>query len=467
MAAVIVFRNHLINNLQLPAAVVSQIIDIHGYDSVEEFATATDREIRDLIATIRKTPSIPNDSSSPKIVLGQTFAIRILHFMYYSRLIQKVGRQHTIGPGTQATSSIANIRTIGRYFERIGDHDESDSPDYPSAYDGKNSRTLLEDIDSWLSRTYGRGNILLSYVTRVYADPNLNPEGDPGFLQPDVENELIRRASMFDDDFNENNKRVWLMLRAVTHKTDAWQIIKGVSRSQNGRQAYLALISHFKGRGHVSRIKTDARNVLERIFWKGTSRGFTFDTFVSRLQGAYHDLAEYGDVRTDESKVDMLLTKVSGDSSLSSACTFIRNDPDLSADFIAAIQYLSNEVLARSRTMATNPTRNISATSRRESPRQKSRNSRDNNNAIGNSNDRFSKEGNIILNDGTYSNHIWWNVFNEDERRYCESLRQRRRNKRRNSQRNVSTIETKNSKDDTKPAANAGNGMSRRRHTRE
>ena len=107
MAAVIVFRNHLINNLQLPEQVVVQIIDVHGYDSVEEFASATDREIRDLISTIRKTPSIANDATSPKIVLGQTYAIRILHFMYYSRLIQKVGRQHTIGLADQATSTIA------------------------------------------------------------------------------------------------------------------------------------------------------------------------------------------------------------------------------------------------------------------------------------------------------------------------------------------------------------------------
>jgi len=35
---------------------------------------------------------------------------------------------------------------------------------------------------------------------------------------------------MIDDDFNENNKRVWLMLRAVTHKTDAWSIIKGFAK---------------------------------------------------------------------------------------------------------------------------------------------------------------------------------------------------------------------------------------------
>jgi len=130
---------------------------------------------------------------------------------------------------------------------------------------------------------------------------------------------------MLDDDFNENNKRVWFMLRAVTHKTDAWAIIKGFARSQNGRQAYLSLISHFEGKGHINRIKTDARNVLERIFWKGNTRNFTFDDFVSRLQGAYHDLAEYGDVRTDESKVDTLITKVSGDSSLSSAYVTMHN----------------------------------------------------------------------------------------------------------------------------------------------
>jgi len=194
----------------------------------------------------------------------------------------------------------------------------------------------------------------------------MNPEPVPGFLQPDVEKELIRRVSMLDDNFNENNKRVWLMLRAVTHKTDAWAIIKGFARSQSGRQVYLSLISHFKGRGHINRIKTDARNVLERIFWKGNTRNFTFDVFVSRLQGEYHDLAEYGDVRTDESKVDTLITKVSGDSSLSSACTFIRNDAQLSADFTAAIQYLSNEVLAKNRVVNTNATRNISSTSRRE-----------------------------------------------------------------------------------------------------
>ena len=148
--------------------------------------------------------------------------------------------------------------------------------------------------------------------------------------------------------------------------------------------------------------------------------------FFSRLQGAYHDLAEYGDIRTDESKVDTLITKVSGDSSLSPACTFIRNDAQ-SGDFTAAIQYLSNEVLAKNRVVNTNNTRNISSTSRKNTL---NRNNGVTNQGSGNPNpnttDRYSKEGNIFLNDGSYSNHIWWNVLNEDERNYCEPLRQRR-----------------------------------------
>ncbi len=101
--------------------------------------------------------------------------------------------------------------------------------------------------------------------------------------------------------------------------------------------------------------------MLERIFWKGTSRGFTFDTFVSRLQGAYHDLAEYGDVRTDESKVDTLLTKVSGDSSLSSACTFIRNDADLSVGSLI----LSEQLARRWRTSLECATRTLNKTEQR------------------------------------------------------------------------------------------------------
>ena len=80
--------------------------------------------------------------------------------------------------------------------------------------------------------------------------------------------------------------------------------------------------------------------------------------------------------------MDTLLTKVSGDSSLSSACTFIRNDAILSTDFTAAIQYLSNEVLARNRVVKIIPSRNISAASRREHPHNKSRNTRDNSNAM-------------------------------------------------------------------------------------
>jgi len=124
-------------------------------------------------------------------------------------------------------------------------------------------------------------------------------------------------------------------------------------------------------------------------------------------------------------------------------------------------------VLARNRVVNTNNTRSISAaSSRRNGPRNRNKNEGSGQAAnYGKSNtvDRYSKEGHVFLNDDTYSNHIWWNVLNEEERKYCESLRQRRRNRHRNAQtrneRHVSNVETSNQNVNykhSKPAVNAG-----------
>ena len=221
---------------------------------------------------------------------------------------------------------------------------------YPDAYDNKNSRVMLEDIDSWLGKAYGQGNILLCYVTRECVNPALNlANPDPGFTRPSIEAELIRRAIHTDDVYQENNKKVWLMIRAVTHKTDAWSIVKGFARAENGRSAYLALVAQYRGRGHVNRIKTEARNTLDRIFWNGKARNFSWDTSTTKLQGAFDDLEAHGDNRTDEHRVTTLLEKVEKDTGLAAACTYVRNDANLATDFRAALEYLTGEVLALSR----------------------------------------------------------------------------------------------------------------------
>ena len=98
-------------------------------------------------------------------------------------------------------------------------------------------------------------------MTREYVDPNLDPEPESGFLQPDVEIELVRRASMIDDNFNENNKRVWLMLRAVTHKADAWQM-----------QGFRIAGRHISPSSHISRGEgiSGGLKLMQEMCWNGS-----------------------------------------------------------------------------------------------------------------------------------------------------------------------------------------------------
>ena len=497
-AAAAAINNYMQNTLNIPQNVANEVVNTHGYTSFSDFAQATEDQIHDLIIAIRNTPSDVNNPNSNKIVVGQQFALRLSFLAHYSRYIETIQRNHTDNLG-----SVVNVTKIGRFFTHHKNHTDADLPDYPAAYDNKNSRVMLEDIDSWLSKAYGQNEIILSYITRDYPKPADDPVADPGFLRPSIESELIRRAKHDDDNYEENNKKVWSMIRAVTHKTDAWAIVKAFSRTGNGRGAYLALVAQYKGRGHVNRIKTEARNVLDRIFWNGKSRNFSWDTFTSRLQGAFDDLEEHGDNRTDEHRVTTLLEKVEKDGGLNAACTYIRNDATLSHDFRKALEYLTGEVLAldRLRTRARD-SRSIStvSTSTNSSPGRgrgrgrggrtgrgqgrgngggrghyHNRNNRGfrpgQNNPIGTS-DRFSSNGQILLNDGAYSNDVWWNVLSADERAYCENLRRKRREQvRNNNTRTTSSLESTPQNNDASNNTsqenrdnNAGSQMSRRRN---
>ena len=125
---------------------------------------------------------------------------------------------------------------------------------------------MLEDIESWLKNAYGEGNLLLSYVTREYANPDENPRTDPGFLNPSIRSKLIRQTTHSDSDFDVNNGKVWLMIRATTQKTYARSIVKSHARAEDGRSAYFALVNHYRGTGHVNHIIMEAKSVIDTLF---------------------------------------------------------------------------------------------------------------------------------------------------------------------------------------------------------
>ena len=92
------------------------------------------------------------------------------------------------------------------------------------------------------------------------------------------------------------------MIRTVTYGTDAWAFVKEYARGQDGRNAYLALKSHYMGASFVNKVKLQADAQLETIIWNGKARNFTWDKFVSRLTSAFADLADRREWETQARK---------------------------------------------------------------------------------------------------------------------------------------------------------------------
>ncbi|CAJ1959296.1 unnamed protein product, partial [Cylindrotheca closterium] len=178
----------------------------------------------------------------------------------------------------------------------------------------------------------------------------------------------------------------------------------------NGRAAYFALFAQYRGRGHFTNERQAAVRVLATVHWNGKARGFTWNSFISRLIGAFNDLELNGDPRSDANKVDVLLKKTVGDSSLSNGRSHVTGDAVLRSNFQGAIDNLTTQVLAAGNDNTQRRNRQLAAFTQG-----------------GGGGHRFSRNG-ILLNDGGYSNQIWREEFTQEERNICLEMRHNRRN---------------------------------------
>ncbi|CAJ1966638.1 unnamed protein product [Cylindrotheca closterium] len=167
----------------------------------------------------------------------------------------------------------------------------------------------------------------------------------------------------------------------------------------------------------------------------GKARGFTWNTIISRLIGAFNDLKFNGDPRSDANKVDVLLKKTVGDSSLSNGRSHMTGDAVLRSNFQGAIDYLTAQVLAAGNNNTQRHNQQLAAFTQgggggRGGDGRSGSRGRGNgasNRLQSNVPDCFSRNG-ILLNDGGYSNQIWREEFTQEERNICLEMRRNRRN---------------------------------------
>jgi len=129
-------NNYLTGELNFPNDIANEIVNIHTYTTHDDFATATQDEIKTMVSTVRKTPNPAADAAADtKIVVGQQIALRFGFFTHYCKYIERVSRTHTVALG-----NIANITKIGRFYNSLVSLTIADLSNFPEKFDNKNSR---------------------------------------------------------------------------------------------------------------------------------------------------------------------------------------------------------------------------------------------------------------------------------------------------------------------------------------
>ena len=101
---------------------------------------------------------------------------------------------------------------------------------------------------------------------------------------------------------------VWLLSNLVTG-TDADPWIQPYIRSQNGREAFLALRDYYEEGGNEHNLITRAEQVLKDIHYSN-EQAFSFESYSSALLKAYRDLDGTECEKTEYEKVWHLLKTI-------------------------------------------------------------------------------------------------------------------------------------------------------------
>ena len=139
----------------------------------------------------------------------------------------------------------------------------------------------------------------------------------------------------------DDNNTVYRLLCDLLIGTPGYVWVEQYDQSQNGRDAWMALVEHYEGGGQREKHESSALATLRSLHYKNESV-FSFEDFSRKLVRAYRDLEGTEEAYTPYNKVQTLLTKIEITLPLVEvAKAHVRSNHRLDID--AAIAYLSTE----------------------------------------------------------------------------------------------------------------------------
>jgi len=123
--------------------------------------------------------------------------------------------------------------------------------------------------------------------------------GNAAFLESDIidleeEDVFDTKTIHFGSSYRGDNKKLWNMLEAALLNSDPCNMIAQFFRTKDGRKAWIALKSHYEGEDYVQQIREEAMSRLKTVHYRGETRNFKWENYVSVHIKAHKQLLDVG-----------------------------------------------------------------------------------------------------------------------------------------------------------------------------
>lgn len=311
-------RDYMMGVLRIPATVVDAILEEGGIITFQDFVTVEDAQILDIIKNCRKLPVAAPRARPPRelrnlrdrgeddeeededagagrrLRVSDLASTRVRQLAFFCYHMDRIGREFV-----PANAVLTRLQRLWTWKKIQTDSEKLEVAEPEPMIKESATRKSLDELDHYLLNKRGVNGTPLAYLTREH----VVPAEDPGFNRPSITDELIQRAQHGDySAYDVDNKYLWGVIRKMTQGGFAWNWVSNLSRSRDGRQAYLQLKSHYLGPSFRNKIKSDADRVLDTAYYDG-SRNFTLEEYCGKLKKAFADLEECGEDTSEDRKL--------------------------------------------------------------------------------------------------------------------------------------------------------------------
>lgn len=326
-----------------------------GFTSMEEIITHHSNDVKgftDYLTNLNKT-----FASTANVDLRVYFSpVTIQHFtglVHYFNLA--VNAFHTI-PNLMLIDTAQASVYYRHYKSFIKDKtDDTDAITVPDLNGAINWIDFRDKFLMKLSKTKGTRGTSLAYVVdntpRHSQSINDDYEGfeSLSLLDPNI---FISNTMHFGEGWDDDNKSVWLLLKALLLGRAGYNHISRFDQRNNGREAWTTLKSFYEGEDFIERTRDSAFSKLTNTFYKGEAARFNFEKFIDVHKTAHKMLEDCGYNNgmgmDDATKIQHFKAGIKQDAGLEIALTQVRANPiyntfdQLSSFLTAEVEHRSN-----------------------------------------------------------------------------------------------------------------------------